>query len=178
MLEELGRPFELVPTRFDSGETRTPDFLALNPNGHVPTLVDGSLVLWESLAINLYLAERYDAHGRLWPKDASARAECTKWSFFAMGELEGPTDAAAKRHATLEEGWLDRPLAALEQRLLAHEWLAAPHFSVADLNVASLFWRPRIRTDMGEGRDSVNRWLDACAARPAFVRMSARSDDA
>ena len=65
MLEELGVAYQNVPTNFATGETRTAEFLKLNPNGHIPVLVDGETVLWESMAINLYLARAYG--GGLWP---------------------------------------------------------------------------------------------------------------
>jgi glutathione S-transferase len=89
MLEELGVPYELVKTDFASGGTRTPEFLAINPNGHVPALVDGDLVLFESMAINLYLAEAY-GKGTLWPDAAADRARTLQWSFWAMTECERP----------------------------------------------------------------------------------------
>ena len=63
MLEELGTPYENIPLSPRSGETRSPENLKRNPNGHVPVLEDGSLVLWESLAINLYLAEKHGGGG-------------------------------------------------------------------------------------------------------------------
>jgi glutathione S-transferase len=87
MLEELGVPYELVKTDFANGDTRTPEFLRINPNGHVPALVDGDLTLWESMAINLYLAERY-GQGTLWPASAADRARAVQWSFWAMSECE------------------------------------------------------------------------------------------
>jgi glutathione S-transferase len=87
MLEELGVPYELVKTDFANGDTRTPEFLALNPNGHVPVLADGELVLWESMAINLYLAEKH-GEGTLWPAAAADRARAVQWSFWAMTECE------------------------------------------------------------------------------------------
>ena len=73
MIEELGVPYELVKTDFANGDTRSPDFLRINPNGHVPALVDGELALFESLAINLYLAEKY-GRGNLWPDPKPHRA--------------------------------------------------------------------------------------------------------
>ena len=73
MLEELGLDFELVPTSFSNGESRAPDFLAINPNGKVPVLVDGDTTVWESLAINHYLADRYD--GGLRPRTPGEAGE-------------------------------------------------------------------------------------------------------
>jgi glutathione S-transferase len=60
MLEELGVPYENVPTHFANGDTKKPEYLKLNPNGHIPTLVDDGVAYWESMAINLHLARKYD----------------------------------------------------------------------------------------------------------------------
>jgi glutathione S-transferase len=87
MLEELGVPYELVKTDFANGDTRTPEFLKVNPNGHVPALVDGDLTLFESMAINLYLAQRY-GRGTLWPESEHDRARTVQWSFWVMNECE------------------------------------------------------------------------------------------
>jgi glutathione S-transferase len=92
MLEELGVAYTHVKSDFASGDTRKPEFLAINPNGHVPALVDGDLRLFESLAINLYLAERYGA-GRLWPASLEDRARAVQWSFWVMTECEARTFA-------------------------------------------------------------------------------------
>src|SRR6266576_223799 len=83
MLEELGLPYEQVKVSFVN-DTRKPEFLRLNPNGHIPVLQDGDLVLWESLAINLYLARKYDKG--LWPKQADDAAERFKQP---LGVLDG-----------------------------------------------------------------------------------------
>ena len=70
MLEELGVPYEHIKTNFADGGTRKPDYMKINPNGHIPALQDGDVTLWESLAINLYLARKFDKG--LWPKTAAA----------------------------------------------------------------------------------------------------------
>src|SRR5262249_40964833 len=82
LLEELGVPYEHVKTSF-IGETRTPEFLRLNPNGHIPVLQDGDLTLWESMAINLYLARKYDK-GR-WPKTVEGEGRAYQWSVWGGG---------------------------------------------------------------------------------------------
>ena len=87
MLEELGIPYELVRADFANGDTRSPEFLKINPNGHVPALVDGDLALFESMAINLYLAEKY-GRGTLWPASEADRARAVQWSFWVMTECE------------------------------------------------------------------------------------------
>jgi glutathione S-transferase len=89
MLEELGIPYELVRTDFANGDTHAPEFLKINPNGHVPALVDGDLALFESMAINLYLAEKH-GKGTLWPDSEADRARAVQWSFWVMTECEQP----------------------------------------------------------------------------------------
>jgi glutathione S-transferase len=78
-LGELGLAYAHVPLGGRFGGNQTPEYLAMNPNGKVPTLRDGGLVLWESHAIVRYLAARYGA-GRLWPTDPVSRAECDRWT--------------------------------------------------------------------------------------------------
>ncbi len=88
-LQELDAEFEFVPINLLAGENRHPDFLRLNPTGKLPVLVDGDLVLTESAAIVMYLAEKYGAKG-LMPTDLSERAQVYRWSMFAVTELEQP----------------------------------------------------------------------------------------
>lgn len=88
-LQELDAEFEFVPINLLAGENRHPDFLRLNPTGKLPVLVDGDLVLTESAAIVMYLAEKYGAKG-LMPADLSQRAQVYRWSMFAVTELEQP----------------------------------------------------------------------------------------
>jgi len=88
-LKELGADFEFVPVNLRAGEHQRPDFLALNPAGKIPVLVDGDVVLTESAAIVLYLAEKYRDKGML-PADLKARAQVYRWLMFAVTELEQP----------------------------------------------------------------------------------------
>jgi glutathione S-transferase len=88
-LQELDASFEFVAVDLGAQEHRQPEFLKLNPAGKVPVLVDGDLVLTESAAIVLYLAEKYPEKGLL-PADLRARAEVYRWILFAVTELEQP----------------------------------------------------------------------------------------
>lgn len=88
-LQELAVPFEAVQVRLPLGENRTPEFLKLNPAGKLPVLVDGDLVLTESVAIVLYLAEKFPEQ-RLLPTTLRERAEAHRWLLFAATELEQP----------------------------------------------------------------------------------------
>ena len=85
MAEELGIDFKHVPTRF-ADEAKTPEFKKINPNGRVPAIDDDGFVVWESMAVNLYLAKKYG--GDLGPKDLEEDATATQWSFWVMTEVE------------------------------------------------------------------------------------------
>ena len=100
MLRELGLEFENVPTSFANGGTRSAEFLKLNPNGHIPVLVDGSTVLWESMAINLYLARQYGA-GSLWPATVADEGRAFQWSFWVMTEVDKATNVLAAKAGAL-----------------------------------------------------------------------------
>src|SRR5438034_11228483 len=88
-LQELGVEFEPITVNLVAGEHRRPEFLKINPAGKLPVLVDGDLVLTESVAIVLYLAEKYPQK-RLLPTDVRTRAEANQWLLFAATELEQP----------------------------------------------------------------------------------------
>jgi glutathione S-transferase len=83
-LEEVGAKYEHVPTPVP--QARTPEHLKLNPNGHIPVLDDNGFIVWESMAINSYLAEKY-GKSPLWPSTAEGRAGVNQWSFWAMTEM-------------------------------------------------------------------------------------------
>src|SRR2546421_11520662 len=86
MLEEMGEPYELLETSVRPDDLQNPAYLRLNPNARIPTLIDGDTVLWESMAINLYLAQKYD--GPMHCGDASVLGLAAQWSFWAMLEME------------------------------------------------------------------------------------------
>jgi len=98
-LRELDIPCELVTVNLLAGENRDPEFLRLNPAGKLPVLVDGDVVLTESVAIVLYLAEKYP-HKGLIPTDLAERAQVYRWLLFTATELEQPLWRIA-RHTAL-----------------------------------------------------------------------------
>ncbi|HZR80454.1 MAG TPA: glutathione S-transferase family protein [Candidatus Binatia bacterium] len=180
MLEELGVPYENVKTNFVTGETRRPEYLAINPNGRVPALEDGDVRLFESLAINLYLARKYDRG--LWPKTVEDEGRAFQWSIWAMTELEEPVVTCLVHRAFLPEAQRDpkkaddaarrfaKPLGVLESALAGRAWLAGESFTVADLNVASvLTWAALARLDLSSA-PAASAWLARCTARPALAR--------
>ncbi|MFM1988084.1 MAG: Disulfide-bond oxidoreductase YfcG [Pseudomonadota bacterium] len=193
---ELGVPFEHVPVPYRGGATRTPEFLALNPNGRVPVLVDARgdepVVVWESMACVLYLARTAGAaDGRgIAPSTPAEEGEALRWSFWAMTELERDaltvlmhrmTMPAAERRPELADQAgkrLRAPLGVLEAQLGArashgHAWLAGDRFTVADLCVASVAYWLRPAPALLDPHPRVRGWLDACLDRPAWRAANA-----
>ena len=107
MAKELGLDYENVAIDMGKGETRTPEYLAINPNGHIPAIDDDGFVLWESMAINLYLAKKH-ARGSLYPIRFEDEARTWQWSFWGMTEVERPVLTAMFHRALLPEDKRDR----------------------------------------------------------------------
>jgi glutathione S-transferase len=152
LLNELGLEYEMHPVNPMQGETRQPDFLALNPAAKLPVLVDGDVVLTESAAIQLYLAEKYPEAGLI-PEALEDRAQMYRWMFFLVTEIEQPLWRIA-RHTFIypEEKRLPRDvelatqdcvkmLAVLERHLENREFIIGDRLTVADFNAAyTLDW--------------------------------------
>jgi glutathione S-transferase len=170
---ELGVPFEHTEIPFE--DLKKADYLAINPNGKVPGFVEGDLKLFESLAINLYLAKKYGT-GELYPANAEDEARVMQWTLWAATELEpyllpallfalgfSKDEAAAK--AAQEKA--TPGFKVLDATLANRQWLVGNRFSVADLNVACV-----VNLAIGGKVDfsfasNVQAWLERCNARPA-----------
>jgi glutathione S-transferase len=179
-LEELGVPYEHLP--MPTTEAKSAAHLKLNPNGHVPVLEDDGAVVWESMAINLYLAEKYGKNS-LWPSDPAARADIYKWSFFAMTEVEpqlvtllvnrvmAPPEQRNEKAAMAAVEALKAPLNALEETLKGKEYLLGKNFTIADLNVAAVMsWIPMMKLDISS-TPNVQAWLQRCLGREANKKV-------
>jgi glutathione S-transferase len=194
---ELGLPFRHVPTPYQGGATRTPEFLDINPNGHIPVLVDeqsgGQVVVWESMACTLYLA---DQHGRHDGRDISTTgaeevAEALRWGFWTVTELEKdaltvlahrrtmPVDQRKPDLAEAAERRLRVPLRVLEQHLQRRlskfgvdGYLAGARFTVADVCVASVVNWVRASKVLDEF-PAVLHWVKRCVERPAYRQARA-----
>jgi glutathione S-transferase len=184
MAEECGVPYEHVPTSNRDG-TRTPEFLAINPNGHIPAIQDGDLTLWESMAINLYLARKYGGNG-IGAKTIEEDGLATQWSFWAMTECEKHTLAVLMHRVGYPEDKRDpkqveaaiealkRPMAVLEAALKKGDGhLVGGRFTVADLNVASVFSWLRAGKEALEPFPTISAWLRDCTGRPAAKKAQA-----
>jgi glutathione S-transferase len=168
MLEELGLAYENVPIDFRTDEVRTPEYLALNPNGRVPTLVDGDIVLWESIAINLYLARTYD--GGLQPRSPFGEAHSLKWALWSVAEIDAPHDVALRNGTTIAPARLQAAFAILDRALAGGNYLIESRFTVADLNVSCVTSRPTFPSINLDAFPNVCRWHEACRSRPAFQK--------
>ncbi|GAX46126.1 glutathione S-transferase family protein (plasmid) [Nostoc sp. UHCC 0926] len=157
VLQELGVEFEAISINMQAGEHRTPDFLTINPTGKLPVLIDGEHIITESVAIALYLGEKYP-ESNLVPTDLLLRAQLYRWLLFTATELEQPLWRIA-RHTFIypEELRLpaEIPLArqdftsmavVLENHLLDRQFVVGEHVTVADFVLAyTLDWANEVQ---------------------------------
>lgn len=192
LMNELGQPYEQVPViqayRLANPEapdapvnTRSPSFLAVNPNGHIPSMKDGDLVLHESLAINLYLAKKFG--GPLAPANLAEEGEVAMWTLWSATEAE-PHAIQILYHRLMKQGderkpeladaavvALRQPFQVLNDALAANGHLVGGRFTVADINVAEVIRYASPAPELFEAAPHVKAWLAACQARPAFKAM-------
>lgn len=175
-LEEMGLPYDVRAINLGSNEQKQDWFLAINPNGRIPALVDDGFAVFESGAILLYLARK---SGKLMPTDEKGRSLVEQWLMFQMGGL-GPMMGQAnvffryfpeKIPAAIDryQGEGRRLLSVLDRHLADHEYLAGD-YSIAD--IANWCWA-RTHHWSGislDGLPHVQRWIDSIAARPAAQR--------
>ena len=185
-LHEAGVAFtpRLLDTR--GGENRAQAYLAVNPMGKIPALVDGDFRLWESNAINWYVAEKHPQAGLL-PATVEGRAAVQRWLFFQAAHVSPACGAVFRStHRGMQEFWnlkgdaqaaeagrkdLGRWLPVLEGALAGREWLEGT-FSLADVAYAPHLWLLRDGGfDLGRW-PAVRAWLDRMYARPAWRRTA------
>lgn len=174
LMEETGQPYERVLTDISTGAQKTPEFLAVNPMGKVPALKDGDVSIAEASAICAYVADCYPEAKLAPPIGDPRRGKYLQWLFFSPGciepaliqiftKLDVPTSTAAWGSATQVFDVLD---AALEKG----PFLLGETFSAADIMIGSgLNFAVRL-FKMVPPRPSFDRYIDTCAARPAFQR--------
>ena len=181
--EEVGVDYELIPTSFRK-ESKTPEYLAINPNGRIPALVDGNLELFESMAINLYLAKTYG--GKLYPSDPRDEARAIQWTIWGMTELEPylipillhkmflPEDERDPAVVANAEAAVERPLGVLDAHLSDREYLLGGDFTIADLNLAGALTSAHFASFDIAKFENVARWMSRCTGRPSFARARAK----
>jgi glutathione S-transferase len=182
MLEELGIPHEIARLDPRKGETRTPEYLKLNPLGHVPTLVDGGFVLFESAAICMHLADQHPEKG-LAPKPGTPeRAHYYQWIFFGMTELEPallqvmmhtrflPEDQRDPKQAQDGKERYAKAAQVIEDHLLTHTNLCGADFTAADVVMTSIFAWANFMDLIDERVPNVAAYMQRNLDRPAAKR--------
>ncbi len=171
---ELGLDYEHVPIEIGSAGARQADYLAINPNGRLPAIEDGAFVLWESLAITLYLAKK---HGRLYPTTLEGEAKAWQWSLWSVQEVDRGVNIWSlhavrlppedRDHARRAEALkiIEGPFKVLDGALAAQPYLLGDAFTVADLNVAAVISRA-VDMDLA-AKPHLAGWLKRCLERPA-----------
>ncbi len=177
LLSLLGLEHELVTVNLMKGEHREPSFLKLNPRGQVPTLEDEGTVVWDSMAILVYLARKYGDEKWL-PVSAKEMAEVMQWLAVMENEtLYGLAKARLickfKFPGSLEDAQAlgRKGLDVLQQQLAAHQWLALDHPTIADVGCfpyVALAPEGEIRLDAYPG---VRSWIERIKSLPGFIGM-------
>jgi glutathione S-transferase len=180
-LNEIGIECEDVPVDLIKREQRAAEFLALNPCGRVPVLVDGDLKLWESHAIISYLGEKT---GKLWPSTVAGRADALRWMFFLTSTISPPTTEVAFNRIAVRltggtpdeaaiargEKGLVEPLRILDQHLSANKWMLGQEFSLVDCDYGpTLNVLEKAGFSLAEF-PKVKAYLDATRARPGWEK--------
>jgi glutathione S-transferase len=195
MAEELGIPFQSVPvlqaSRVDHPlaadaplSTMSPDFLAINPMGLIPSIRDDDMVMHESLAINLYLARKHG--GALSGRTVEEESQLTMWSMWAATEVEPQTVTIVKIYDNAQENGemgragianasrsLRRPLRVLERHLADRDYIVGDRFTVADLNVAEVLRYAQTEHELFDSHPRIKTWIERCQSRAAYKAMQA-----
>lgn len=185
-LEELGLPYEYVQLDRSKGDHKADTYLAINPAGKVPALVDGDETYFESAAIIMHLGEKYGVDRGMWPASGQARADALSWSVWSMTELyysarehiyhgldsmiSYKPEQRSKAAGEFNLGATQRNLAILDARLAGREYLLGT-FTLVDILAGSTL---RFAKMMGVSTDSapnVNAWLTRLGQRPAVAKV-------
>jgi glutathione S-transferase len=188
--KELGIPYEHVPLEIGGGGAKAEAYLKINPNGRLPAIEDDGFVLWESLAITLYLAKKH-GFGRLYPANPEDEARTWQWSLWALNEVDRGVNIWSLHAVRLPPEDRDPqklvealkviagPFRVLEAALAGRSYLLGEDFTIVDLNVAAVISRA-IDMDLG-ATPNVSAWLRRCLGRPAALaarRLREESDAA
>ncbi|HEY0705371.1 MAG TPA: glutathione S-transferase family protein [Polyangia bacterium] len=176
MLEEVGVPYEYRRVELRDPATAA-EYRKVNPGGKVPFIVDGDVRLFESMAINFYLAERYKPE--LMPRDPIERALCYQWSFWTISNLQPEALTVMIEHFKPESARNDtvltkamthvaRLLAQLESSLVG-PYILGERFTVADVNAGSVI-NLALRAGAASHGPQVSAWMERLRARPAYQR--------
>jgi glutathione S-transferase len=171
ILDELGEPYELVPIDFEKREHKAPAFLAINPAGKLPALVDGDTKLFENAAIALYLGDKY---GKLAPPIGSPdRGRYLSWVVYSTSQLEPAMgDHLLKVDTQSSRGWtsFDECRRAIESELGDHPYLLGDKPTMADFLIGSMFiWKRRFGGPPESAK--LEAYVDRLLARPSAAAV-------
>ena len=179
-LEELGVEYQAKSIDFRAKEHKSEDYLKINPNGKVPALKDGDFVIWESMAINFYLAEKF--RPICLGKNIEERSLARQWSFWAIADLQSPmidvfiqlvfVPEDRRSQAVIDKAMAKLPdmFKTLNNTLSSDAFLIGAEFSIADLNVASVVnLHKEIGFDISEFKN-VQNWLGRVSDTPSFQK--------
>lgn len=187
VIEELGVPCERVKLDIQKGETKTAEFLKINPNGKVPVLVHDGTVIWESLAITMYLGETFGVERKLYPEPGRRRGEAMKWLAWtqvtlgdAVGRWTRNTSnwtPAEQHNAKAGEAALadmHNCLKILNSAMEGKQFILGD-YTVVDTHMTSfLDWLRYMKVDFG-AYPHINAWSQRCTSRPAYAKIMAGS---
>ena len=181
LLEELGTPYKREDYGRQFNNTGDAAYLALNPNGKVPTLVDGDLAIWESNTILRYLAAKHGA-GKFYPADPAMRSQIERWMDWQLASLnapylgifreakKAPAERAASWDADAKE--LKAQLEILDKGMGGKPWIAGAEMSIADFCLGPIIHRCLDFPLDLPGLDGLKAWRSKIAARPAFQKAT------
>lgn len=185
-IEELGIPYHKVKVNLQAGDQKKPEFVKLNPNAKVPTLVEDDSPMFESLAMIIHLGQKYGRAKGLWPHDESLeQAQALAWSTWGMATLGSKAfsiyantseryPAEQKNAAQAEAAHKDikQSLQILENHLQNRLYILGSTFSLADIPVASSIWfASYVQVDLSEF-PNIQEWLKRCTERPARAKLA------
>jgi glutathione S-transferase len=182
----LGIDLEVAPLDLMKGENRKPEYLKLNPNGKVPTLVDNDFVLWESAAIMQYIADKKPGNA-LYPQDARSRADINRWLFWAANHfnvaiatlvfenvLKGMMGAGSPDAGTVAkaEEQFKQCATVLDAHLNGKEWIVGKAMTLADIGVSTaLMYTPMAKLPLA-GFGNIEKWFGRIQALDAWKKTN------
>ena len=179
-LAELGVPHERIKIDIRTGEQRRPEYLALNPNGKVPTMTVDGAPMFEALAIHLWLGHRFGVERGLWPAGGTPEAlqalSWCAWAYVTYGAVlvrllvatQGDETLRSPVHADAAMRGLNELLAVLDARLAQQPWMLGAHYSLVDLVVGSVLGYSVYLGAPVKAHRHVQAWLERVQARPAM----------
>jgi glutathione S-transferase len=174
-LEELQLPYEIAGMDHPAHDLNTDDYRRLSPFEQIPAIDDDGVVVSESGAILVYLAKKA---GRLIPTDSAGEAQVLRWSFAALNSVEPPllsllvldwsADGGCGKHREFLVGWVNRVLHNLDRWFAAHDHVATPEFTIADILMAHVLHSGIKDQNLIAPYPHVVAYRDRCLARPAW----------